>query len=220
MSEEALSLRAGGDGVRLLPFRKEAPAVFDWLFEGHLTVYVLLAGVAAVALFLWWQDRRRRAPLLAAGAALALIGLYFALDCLVETDREQIIRKVQEMADGIRANDPARVVQHLSDSYRSPQGRDRTQLQKFVPTYVGPGKVEELVVWDFRFPEPIDAAKGETTVVFQAKPRGPLAEQMLKGGWLRCEATFVKEEPHGWRIRSSRIAPLNQSGPTDEYRGY
>ena len=32
--------------------------MFDWLFEGRLTIYALLALAAGVLLALWWRDRK------------------------------------------------------------------------------------------------------------------------------------------------------------------
>ena len=75
--------------------------MFDWLFEGHLSVYFLLTAIAVLFVVLGVRTRNRRWYAAAAGA-VALAGLYCLLDFAVETDREQIQRKVNAMAAGFR----------------------------------------------------------------------------------------------------------------------
>ena len=63
--------------------------VFDWLFEGHWYIYTVLALLALFFLWFWWQNRTRF-WLIGLTVFLALIGIYWLLDILVETGREQI----------------------------------------------------------------------------------------------------------------------------------
>ena len=57
--------------------------MFDWLFEGRVSVYVLL-GVAAALLLYAGRARRQKSLLLAGGIVACLIGLYYLLDRFVE----------------------------------------------------------------------------------------------------------------------------------------
>ena len=50
---------------------------------------------------LWWQSRKRGYAVAAIAVGVSILG-YFLLDRLVESDREQMIRKVREMLDSRR----------------------------------------------------------------------------------------------------------------------
>ena len=62
--------------------------MFDWLFEGQTTAYILLAAVLICFFFVYWQYRRK-VWLIAMLVVIALLGVYALLDRLVETDYEQ-----------------------------------------------------------------------------------------------------------------------------------
>jgi hypothetical protein len=188
--------------------------VFDWLFEGNLTVYALLVA-ATVALLALWRRDRKRVYLLGAGVAVALIGVYFLLDWAVETDREQIVRKVREMADAVGRRDLDGLGRHISEQFRHKlSGRDKQAMLGAARSHASSGLVREVTVWDFRFAGPIDRA-GKAEVVFQAKPKGDV-ERLSKGAWFRCEAEFAFEGAQGWRLRNFRLFPLNDGGPGQE----
>src|SRR5581483_3497638 len=104
-------------------------AVFDWLFEGQVTVYIFLVAVLIGLFFLYWQWRRR-VWLYAMLGVLVLIGLYALLDRLVETDAEQVERQVKEMAAEMQAHNLDAVMRHLSDDFRSPNNsKDKEQTR-------------------------------------------------------------------------------------------
>ena len=71
--------------------------MFDWLFEGWLEIYILLAVLAFARILAVWPFRRK-VWLITLFSVIALIGVYWLLDRLVETDREQIERKLTALA--------------------------------------------------------------------------------------------------------------------------
>ena len=182
--------------------------MFDWLFEGRASVYVSLAAIAIVML-LAWQQTRKRFCLIGLAAALGLAGLYFLLDRLVETDREQVVRKVEEMAAGVRARNADAIFRHISDRF-SRSGVDRARFREAVDSLLRNRMVDEVEVWDFQFPADSDtqgqlpgrSASGEAIVVsFTAKPKGGLAD----GKFGRCDATFVHDADGQWRLFDFRV---------------
>jgi hypothetical protein len=180
--------------------------VFDWLFEGHLSVYLALAIAAGVSLY-WgvtlfrWRGRRRQSyPYLAAGGvALALMGLYFVLDRAVETDREQVVRKLNEMAAAVARRDLDAIFEPISDSYRSPQGKTKQQTRDFARVQLDSGRVREMAIWDISI-RSLDRGAGRGQVLFRLKPKGP--EFQMDG---LCEAELDFDPAHGWRIRSTHF---------------
>jgi hypothetical protein len=179
--------------------------VFDWLFEGRPAVYVVLAAAAVVLFVAWWQTRKRY-WFYGTVAFLALVGLYFLLDRLVETDREQIVRKVEEMSAGVRDRNVDRIFANVSEQFRL-NNSDRAAFRQFAERAIRAGDVTDVTVWEFQVPEDfrtkvrrtgttgpqeLDAAR----VSFMVKPQGP----RLGAPFFRCDATFVREADGQWRL--------------------
>jgi hypothetical protein len=168
--------------------------VFDWLFEGRLAVYLVLAATAAVLVMLWTRDRKRR-WLLLAGFPVALMGLYFLLDLMVETGREQIGRKLQAMSAAVRARDADGILTHVSESFQYEQsGRitDKVAFRRAVESAFDHRDVDEVRI--------SGAAMGEKAgkVTFMVKPVGGRVREVTLVFF--CEATFVKDPDGQWRL--------------------
>jgi hypothetical protein len=172
--------------------------VFDWLFEGRLSVYVLLVVAAAALVYLWVKTRKRH-WLLAALFVGLLAGFYFLLDRMVETDREQIERKVLEMAAAVRAKDIDGIFRHVSDNFRSASGKTKKDLRDMANSYVRTGEVREIVVWQFAFPDTPSRERKSCNVSFLVKFHGNLG----KAGdfFYRCQAVFDFDPQNGWRLK-------------------
>lgn len=171
----------------------------DWLFEGRTSVYVVLAALAGFLLLVWWQTRKRW---LLAGVVVvaALIGLYALLDKAIETDREQIVRKVQEMAAAVNARNVDGLLANISDNFRSPRGNDKQQLRDTIASYLRMGMVSNARVWDIEFPTTPSREHSPAQVTFRAKAESGGREVLAD-----CDATFDFDPEHGWRMRSLRL---------------
>jgi hypothetical protein len=172
--------------------------LFDWLFEGRASVYAILAALIVFLLLVWWQTRKRWL-LLGVAVAVAMIGLYALLDKTVETDREQIVRKVQEMAAAVNARDLDGLFENISDNFRSPQGKDKQQLRDTVANYLQMGMVSNVRVWDIVCEDTPSREHPPARVFFRAKAES--GRELLAD----CEATFDYDAQHGWRLRSIRL---------------
>src|SRR5439155_12375210 len=115
-----------------------------------------------------------------AGACVlgGLAGAYFLLDRLVETDREQVRRKVQEMAAGFKAKSTEQIFKNISDQFRV-DPYDKKAIRALADRALRNGLVDDLVVYDiespkeFRsdFPSPAGGTTQVALVNFQAKPK-------------------------------------------------
>jgi hypothetical protein len=175
--------------------------VFDWLFEGRIAVYIVLASVAFVCL-LCWKQVPRRIYLIAFGVAAALMLLYFLLDRSKETDREQIQRKVEVMAGSVRAGNVDAIFAHISEDFRV-GSRNREGFRQFADEHIRSHRVEEVIVWDFQFPDdfraPAQVGGRDTQIAqvsFLVRARGSFGEAAPE----RCQAQFVRDRDGQWRL--------------------
>ena len=172
--------------------------MFDWLFEGHFSVYVLLTA-AAVCCAVVWRRTRRRGWLAAAVGFAALAGLYCLLDYAVETDREQIRRKVHVMAAGLTA--PANldaVFQNVADDVRCNFGNGKAELRQQAQQQIHTWAITEVRISGLRVGE-ISRATNKAVAEFQAKVVGQFG--MTEAATVHCTATFGYDPVRGWLLR-------------------
>jgi hypothetical protein len=175
--------------------------VFDWLFEGRTAVYVVLAAAAAFLLVLWWRSRKRWC-LTALGVVVALWCLYALLNYAVETDREQIIRKINEMAARVNAHDLDGAFEHISDDFRGPGGTTKEDLRKRANDHIKSGIVTSVDVWDVECPGAVSRERQPAEASFMVKVHGV---QGVEGFFARCESTFAFDPGHGWQMKGFRL---------------
>jgi hypothetical protein len=174
--------------------------VFDWLFEGRTSIYVVLIALTALLVVLWWQTRKRWS-LLAVAVALGLVGLYALLDVLVETDREQIVRKIKLMVAAVNAGDIDGAFEHIADDFRSPGRRGKEELRNLAKLYIGQRLLERVEAWDIVCVGEPSRQDGTAQASFTVKLHGPGVEGFLAA----CDTTFGFEAGHGWRLKSVRL---------------
>jgi hypothetical protein len=78
-------------------------------------VFVVLVVATAVIGFVWFNWRTRR-TLIAFVVALAILSLIVLIDWLVESPREEAVRRVQAMATAADTRDTEAFVSHLAES--------------------------------------------------------------------------------------------------------
>ena len=174
--------------------------MFDWLFEAHRhpAVYIVLAAAAVLFLVLWYRTRKRR-WLIGAAVAAALAGLYCLLDYAVETDREQIERKVHAMAAGFKA--PANldaVFDNVSDHFHSSYAADKQALRDLAQQHVQTSGITDVQILEIHCGE-ISRDKNTAVVEFRAKVIGNFGS--LEAVSVHCDATFDYDPALGWRMR-------------------
>jgi hypothetical protein len=165
--------------------------VFDWLFEGRLTVYLILAIPAVILAALWVRDRKR-GWLYGMGVVALLLGVYFLLDRIVETRNEQIGRKLQAMAVAVKKRDADAIFQHFSPEFRLGPF-DKAGFRKAVENVMRDGGVDDMKIWEVKFPG--DPGK----VTFKAKPSGRLPGTEM---FYLIRAEFVQDDDKQWRLKS------------------
>jgi hypothetical protein len=186
----------------------------DWLFEGQLTVYAVLAAALIFVLVLWKQTPRR--SYLIGGVALAmLLGLYFLLDVFVQTDKEQITHAVREMSAGVESHNVDRIFSQVSDTYNR-HGLTKSEFRQASARIIEGGMVERLAVWGWEF-EP-DYRKKESAsdkretlahVRFMAKPEGANGQSIYL-----VDAIMHLDVDGKWRLQSWEVFDPFHDGTT------
>jgi hypothetical protein len=183
-----------------------------WLFEGRWTVYVLLViGVAACA-WLWWRAQERRYVFAMAGLTL-LAGVYALLNVLVETDSEQIVRKLHAMAEAVKLKDSSRIFEHISQDFHYSH-LNKEGFRARGDWFMRQEQITEVEVWDVKSPRffaadqpppklPLTSQEQEQVrgrrlaqVAFSAKPKGTLGGDVHFG----VVATFILDPDGEWRL--------------------
>jgi hypothetical protein len=184
--------------------------MFDWLVEGWLSVYLILLTAAIILVAVWWRTRDRR-WLIGLAVVAGLVGLYALLDRIVETDYEQMVRKTREMAASAQKRDPAKLFEHLADSF-SCNGMTKSGLVAAATQRIRDGGVHEVVVWDFAR-GPIDAEARTGRIIFLVKVKTAFTRDEL---FFRCEADFTRDADGQWRLQTFRLFdPTRQNAPVD-----
>lgn len=176
--------------------------MFDWLFEGHLSVYFLLSAAAVLLIVLGVRRRDRRWYAAAAGA-VALAGLYCLLDFAVETDREQIQRKVNAMAAGLKA--PAHldaVMENVSDSFHCPFADNKSALRDKAQDAIRSFNITDVRLSGLHCGE-ISREQNKAVAEFHAKVIGRF--ETLEAAPIFCKATFDYQPSRGWRMRELEV---------------
>src|SRR5207302_6751478 len=95
----------------------------------------------------WWRTRRRSYAVVAGVTGVAIVSLSL-LDRLIESDREQMIRKVQEVADAVSHQRLDRAFDHVSEQFDR-RGKNKQGFRDVANTHIQRGHVTNVQVWDF-----------------------------------------------------------------------
>ena len=178
----------------------------EWLIEHTYVIYALLAAAVVASFAGWWRTRKRNYLIALAVAVVLLLGMV-ALDGAVETDGEQMVRKVKEVAAAVTANDMDVAFAHVSESFSRPP-RNKRDFRRLCDDFRRSGRVTEVQVWDLR-PEDVSATAGTGSVEFHFKVRGSFGETPPH---YFGRVYFVRDPDRQWRVKSFDVFhSLNQS---------
>jgi hypothetical protein len=165
-----------------------------WLVEGNPTAYFLVACAAFGCIAAWWRTRKVKYAIAGAVALCALIGL-LVLDRFVESDREQMIRKVQEIAAAISSHDVDRAFTHVSDRFDR-AGVRKSTFRSFAESRIRSRFVTDVQVWDFAVTEAArERRRGVVECFF--KVRGSFGETQ-PGAFV--QVVFTLDSDGQWRV--------------------
>lgn len=137
----------------------------DWLTESNPSLYFLLAVIAIGCATAWWRTRQRNYAV-ATGVALALMAGAYLFHQLIESDREQMARKVTEISAAVRARQLDGAFRQIAESFRY-GGADKKAFRAFAERMQQTRSVDEFTAWDFEpGPTSRESKKGELSFRF------------------------------------------------------
>jgi hypothetical protein len=104
--------------------------MLDVLLESPILVAICGLIIAAIVLFVWMQTGHR-AALLGAVSTVGLTAVLVLISLQVETDREQIITTINDVADAVRENNAERVYSFVHPGARESLRRARPELENY-----------------------------------------------------------------------------------------
>jgi len=195
----------GGNGSRSLPW-SDSTERMTILTEDPTWIYLLLLGagiVAAVAFF----STQRVLYLLAVPGVLVLAGLVWLVDFLIETDREQVERKVQELAEAVNHADFAKIESLISSRFYTPMFTSKQNLLDNARRYLDPQASRRTSFWQLD----TRSVAGKSLVVDgNVSASGQYGGYNVEGWFGRIEFTFLKDADGQWRI--ARFVVVDSQG--------
>ncbi|MFL5342545.1 MAG: hypothetical protein ACJ8F7_20555 [Gemmataceae bacterium] len=197
-----------------MDFLAEPPA---WAYMLLIAAVVLPAGAALVVVRRPVPKRGEKAKRFTArewlfvvsGIALLLLLGLWVCDHFLESDQEQIVRKLNEMSAGIHDRNMNAVFQHVSNSFRL-GGSDKAALRKRADDASSSGQVTEIKVWDVRI-DSLSREEKKAVAQFLFKVEGSVPTGSAP---FRCRAKFVLDPDNQWRLQSFDVfTPEGQGNP-------
>ncbi|HEY1377766.1 MAG TPA: hypothetical protein VGF55_13290 [Gemmataceae bacterium] len=178
----------------------------SWLVEGEPVVYAALGCALVVLLAAWWRTRKRKYAAAAAVVTTLIVG-YRLLDWAVESDGEQMVRKVAEITAAVSAHDLDAAFRNVSDNFDRPP-RNKAKFRQFCDHVLQVGNVTEVRVWDLM---PVDVSRPQRAgaVEFHFKVRGHWGESPPN---YFGKVVFTLDPDGRWRVKTFDVYDsLNQS---------
>lgn len=168
----------------------------DWLVEGRTVIYLLLA-LAFLICAVVWQRSRQRGAAIATAILSGLLAGYFLLDRAVESDREQITRKLTEITAAVSNRDFDRAFSHVSESFQR-GGVNKAGFRKFADQRRRSEFVSDVQVWDIAVPD-LSRESRRALAECYFKVRGSFGETP-PGAFSRI--TFTLDPDGQWRVQN------------------
>lgn len=176
----------------------------SFLADDPTLVYLILATLALGLGAAFWRTRKQKL-LLAAGGAVALLGIVALIDALIDTPREKVERSFSRMTASAKRADIPGVFQGMSPSFRF-GNMNKDAFQKSCTDAAKHWQVTEVVLWEADIRD-IKESAGTAEVEFRAKARGSFG-----GGYdyYFVRSVWVRDADGEWRMQSFRLFnPVN-----------
>jgi hypothetical protein len=182
--------------------------MYNRLADPNPAIYLLFL-IAGLVLLAVWSRTRKRKYLNAVGVVAVLAGAVFALDYFLESDREQVVRKIDEAARSVEARDLDRFFRHVSEQFHYGSS-NKARFRALLEQYRNAGNLQSIRVWDVQVEKPPGqdgTPPDEMTVRFRLRVTGSYGGGPQQGAFT-CRSVFVRDPDKEWRLKGFRVFPL------------
>jgi hypothetical protein len=182
-----------------------------FLSDPSPTFYLILIAFFVIALVIAGknQDRRSFRRLGIATVALAAV---FLIDWLVESPREQAVRKIQEISAAINDRSSEKMLQNVSDSFDF-KGKKKADLAQVV--HLAERHGVRTATWELSR-DRVAAGPGDIEIAFEGKAEGPRGEPFMK----HFRARFVKDPDGQYRLQTFKVYDYVQKEQESDIPGF
>ena len=172
-----------------------------WWVVDNATLVCLFLGLAGLVLALRWRLTRQGSYLIGLGVVAALIALVIVLSLTVVTDRKQLVRTVEEVAQQINAKKLDAAFGHFADevqlelSGQAPRTLSRKVVQALAQMTLQNRNVPGIEVWDIEV-ESVERPKA--VVSFYLRPKD-------QSGYAVCRAECMLLGERTWRVQKLKL---------------
>jgi uncharacterized membrane protein YeiB len=178
----------------------------SYFVETPIWAYVILTGLGLIFVTAFFVTKRV-VYLWAVPILLAIAGLFFLLDYLVETDREQVERKTAELARDATEGNLAHMETLFSNRFYYSGLGGKAAIMAQARRYVPAGQQRAVEVWGME--TKVSSSKKTMIVQCNGKAAGHFSTIHIDPPFLGLlELTYVKDEDGQWRISGIRITDM------------
>jgi hypothetical protein len=181
--------------------------MINWFIDPPFAFYLLLLIVGLTLLAAWSRTRKRKYLVLLA-ADVAVAGLFFTLDLAFESEREEIVRKIDEAEVALERRDMNRFFANVSEGFDY-RGRTKADLRAMMESVLRSFQVSNFKIRDLRpLPRTGPTYQVEFNLYFfvNDRPVGPL----------HVIGDFVQDPDKQWRLKTFRV--LRDNSELDVFR--
>jgi ABC-type nickel/cobalt efflux system permease component RcnA len=142
-----------------------------FLSQPPTALYLVLAVGFVIALAVWYRRRDKKSLLAMSGFGAILLGIYL-VDRSAESPREQANRRAQAMAEAATAQDRARFLEQLSDSFNY-NGANKEKMRTSGMWDLIRNYNARIAVWGFGTPDYVEHGENEIEIGFYVKGESP-----------------------------------------------
>ncbi len=177
------------------------------------SLYIAMFIAMLIGVAIWYRYRTRK-TLVAAGVVAGLFFGLHLLDRLLDSPREVVVRKANEIQADFNTGDWTRFEKHIAENFEH-KGKKKKDVKEGLE--FAKFNNRKIAFWDFNRDD-IQFVDGNTVVVgFDAKPEGADAELLHR----YVRARFIKGATGQWQlIGFETFHPLNRDKQEDVHSGW
>ena len=173
--------------------------------------YLILIAFFVIALVIAGKNQDRRSFQTLGIATVALAGI-FLIDFMVESPREQAVRKIEEISAAINERNTEKMLEHVSESFEY-KGKKKPDLAQAIDL----ARREDVntATWEFNR-DRVVAGAADIEIAFDAKAENRRGQPFMA----HFRARFVKDPDGQYRLQTFKVYNIVQKDSEQDIPGF